>query len=153
MFNILISFLILFVGGIITGKLIEKLYLPKLMGMIAFGCLANVYLKIIDPLALEFGGILKNLALVIVLLIAGLGIKKEQIKKVGRPAILLSLIPVSMEGLMVMFLSMRILKLPIIQAGILGFIIAAVSPAILVPAMVDLIKKGLGKKKLYLKCC
>jgi len=146
-FNILISFLILFVGGIITGKLIEKLYLPKLMGMIAFGCLANVYLKIIDPLALEFGGILKNLALVIVLLIAGLGIKKEQIKKVGRPAILLSLIPVSIEGLMVMFLSMRILKLPMIQAGILGFIIAAVSPAILVPAMVDLIKKGLGKKK------
>ncbi len=147
MFNILISFLILFIGGIIMGKLIEKLYLPKLMGMIAFGCLANVYLKIIDPLALEFGGILKNLALVIVLLIAGLGIKKEQIKKVGRPAILLSLIPVSIEGLMVMFLSMRILKLPIIQAGILGFIIAAVSPAILVPAMVDLIKKGLGKKK------
>jgi len=146
-FNILISFLILFIGGIIMGKLIEKLYLPKLMGMIAFGCLANVYLKIIDPLALEFGGILKNLALVIVLLIAGLGIKKEQIKKVGRPAILLSLIPVSIEGLMVMFLSMRILKLPIIQAGILGFIIAAVSPAILVPAMVDLIKKGLGKKK------
>jgi len=145
--NILVSFLILFVGGIIMGKLIEKLYLPKLMGMIAFGCLANVYLKIIDPLALEFGGILKNLALVIVLLIAGLGIKKEQIKKVGRPAILLSLIPVSIEGLMVMFLSMRILKLPMIQAGILGFIIAAVSPAILVPAMVDLIKKGLGKKK------
>ena len=147
MLNILVSFLILFVGGIIMGKLIEKLYLPKLMGMIAFGCLANVYLKIIDPLALEFGGILKNLALVIVLLIAGLGIKKEQIKKVGRPAILLSLIPVSIEGLMVMFLSMRILKLPMIQAGILGFIIAAVSPAILVPAMVDLIKKGLGKKK------
>lgn len=147
MLNILVSFLILFVGGIITGKLIEKLYLPKLMGMIAFGCLANVYLKIIDPLALEFGGILKNLALVIVLLIAGLGIKKEQIKKVGRPAILLSIIPVSIEGLMVMFLSMKILKLPMIQAGILGFIIAAVSPAILVPAMVDLIKKGLGKKK------
>jgi len=147
MLNVLFSFLLLFVGGVAAGKLVEKIYLPKLMGMIAFGCLANVYLKIIDPVALEFGGILKNLALVVVLLIAGLGIRKKQIKKVGRPAILLSLIPVSVEGLTVMFLSMKILGLPMIQAGILGFIIAAVSPAVLVPAMVDLIKRGLGEKK------
>ena len=147
MLNILVSFLILFVGGVAVGKLVEKIYLPKLIGMIAFGCLANVYLKIIDPAALEFGGVLKNLALVVVLLIAGLGIRKKQIKKVGRPAVLLSLIPVSVEGLAVMFLSIKILGLPTIQAGILGFIIAAVSPAVLVPAMVDLIKRGLGEKK------
>jgi NhaP-type Na+/H+ or K+/H+ antiporter len=81
MLNILVSFLILFVGVVVVGKIVEKLYLPKLIGMIAFGCLANVYLKIIDPLALEFGGVLKNLALVIVILIAGLGIRKKQIKK------------------------------------------------------------------------
>ncbi|MGB6127717.1 MAG: cation:proton antiporter [Psychrilyobacter sp.] len=147
MLSILVSFLILFVGGVIVGKIVEKLYLPKLIGMIAFGCLANVYLKIIDPVAIEFGGILKNLALVIVLLIAGLGIRKKQIKKVGRAAVLLSLIPVSVEGFTVMFLSIKILGLPTIQAGILGFIIAAVSPAVLVPAMVDLIKRGLGEKK------
>lgn len=145
--KILLSFLILYIGGYYSGKMVRKIHLPPLIGMIAFGCLANVYLKVIDPKAVEIGKYLKNIALVVVLLIGGLGIKLDQIKKVGRPAILLSVIPAFLEGMTIAFISTKIFGLSFIQGGILGFIIAAVSPAVLVPAMVDLINRRVGEKK------
>ncbi len=145
--KILLSFLILYVGGLYSGKLVKKIHLPPLIGMIIFGCIANVYLKIIDPSAIEVGKYIKNIALVIVLLIGGLGIKLDQIKRVGRPAILLSVVPAFLEGMTIAFISMKVFGFTFIQGGILGFIIAAVSPAVLVPAMVDLISRRLGEKK------
>lgn len=145
--KILLSFLILYVGGLYSGKLIKKIHLPPLIGMIIFGCIANVYLEIIDLQAMEIGKYIKNIALVIVLLIGGLGIKLDQIKKVGRPAIMLSVIPAFLEGMTVAFISMKLFGFSFIQGGILGFIIAAVSPAVLVPAMVDLISRRMGEKK------
>lgn len=145
--KILMSFFILYVGGYFSGKLVKKIHLPPLIGMIAFGCIANVYLKIIDPQAMIIGKTLKNIALVIVLLIGGLGIKLDQIKKVGRAAILLSVVPAFMEGITIAFVATKVFGLSFIQGGILGFIIAAVSPAVLVPAMVDLISRRLGEKK------
>lgn len=145
--KILLSFVILYVGGYYSGKLVRKIHLPPLMGMIAFGCIANVYLGVIDPEAMEIGKYLKNIALVIVLLIGGLGIKFDQIKKVGRPAVLLSVIPAFLEGMTIAFISMKVFGFSFIQGGILGFIIAAVSPAVLVPAMVDLITRRMGEKK------
>ena len=145
--KILLSFLILYVGGLYSGKLVKKIHLPPLIGMIIFGCIANVYLKIIDPSAIEVGKYIKNIALVIVLLIGGLGIKLDQIKRVGRPAILLSVVPAFLEGMTITFISMKVFGFTFIQGGILGFIIAAVSPAVLVPEMVDLISRRLGEKK------
>lgn len=144
---IIISFIILLVGGYIFGKIANKMFLPPLIGMIIFGMISYRYLNIIDPKAVEIGKVIKNMALVIVLLIGGLGIKTEQIKKVGRPAILLSCIPATMEGFLIAFLATKLFGLTFIQGGILGFIIAAVSPAVLVPAMVDLIYRRLGEKK------
>lgn len=145
--KILLSFVILYIGGFYSGKLVKKIHLPPLMGMILFGCIANVYLKIIDPNAIEIGKYLKNIALVIVLLIGGLGIKVDQIRRVGRPAIFLSIIPAFMEGMTIAFVATKVFGLSFIQGGILGFIIAAVSPAVLVPAMVDLISRRVGEKK------
>lgn len=145
--SVLSSFVILLVGGYIFGEIFGKLQLPKLIGMIVFGCLANVYLGWIDPAAIEIGKNLKSMALVIVLLIGGFGIKSEQIKKVGRPAVLLSAIPASLEGFTVAYIAMKLLGFSFVQGGILGFIIAAVSPAVLVPNMVDLINRRLGEKK------
>lgn len=145
--SIILSFAILLIGGYLSGEIADRLQLPKLIGMIIFGCVANVYLGWIDPQAIEIGKFLKNMALVIVLLIGGFGIKKEQIKKVGRPAVLLSAIPATLEGFTVALLAMKLLGFTFIQGGILGFIIAAVSPAVLVPAMVDLIQRRLGERK------
>jgi len=145
--EIIISFAILLVGGWLCGKIADKIFLPPLIGMIIFGCLANVYFGWIDPKAIEFGKYLKNMALVVVLLIGGIGIKKEQIKKVGRPAILLSMLPATMEGFAVAFISMKLFGFTFVQGGILGFIVAAVSPAVLIPSMVDLIRRRLGEKK------
>ncbi len=145
--NILYGFLILLIGGYIAGEIAGKLQLPKLIGMIIWGCIANVYLGIIDLKVIEIGRYLKSIALVIVLLIGGFGIKTAQIKKVGRPALLLSIVPATIEGFTVAFLAVKILGFTFIQGGILGFIIAAVSPAVLVPSMVDLIQRRLGEKK------
>lgn len=145
--SVLLSFVILLIGGYLLGEIFGKLQLPKLIGMIIFGCIANVYLGWIDPEAIEIGKKIKSMALVIVLLIGGFGIKTEQIKKVGRPAMLLSAIPASLEGFTVAFIAMKLLNFSFVQGGILGFIIAAVSPAVLVPNMVDLINRRLGEKK------
>jgi solute carrier family 9B (sodium/hydrogen exchanger), member 1/2 len=145
--KIVLSFGILYTGGQLCGIALKKIHLPPLIGMIAFGCIANVYLKVIDYQAIEIGKYMKSIALVVVLLIGGLGIKLNQIKKVGRAAVMFSVIPAFMEGMAIAFISTKVFGLSFIQGGILGFIIAAVSPAVLVPAMVELISKRLGEKK------
>ena len=76
-----------------------------------------------------------------------LGISINQMKQIGRPAVLLSIVPATLEGLTITFLSMIFLKFTFVQGAILGFIIAAVSPAVLVPSMVDLIKRKIGQDK------
>ncbi len=142
------SMLLLLIGGHITGKLVERVKLPKLLGMIIFGCIAGpAYLGVLDGFTLEIGKELKNIALVTVLITGGLGISCEQLKKMGRPALLLSFIPAGLEGFAVAFAAVKIFNFTFIQGGILGFIISAVSPAVLIPSMVDLIKRGLGRKK------
>lgn len=89
----------------------------------------------------------RKIALIVILLRAGLGIEREDLKKVGRPAINLSFIPGLLEGFTIAFISIRFFNFTFIQGGILGFIIAAVSPAIIVPSMLNLIDKGIGKEK------
>lgn len=144
----LVSMILLFAGGKITGAIAERLKLPKLLGMIVFGCIAGpAYLNLLDAKSLEIGKELKNMALVTVLITGGLGISYEQLKKMGRPALLLSIVPAGVEGFAVAFAAVHVFGFTFIQGGILGFIIAAVSPAVLIPSMVDLIKRGLGREK------
>lgn len=146
--KIILTMLLLYFGGKLTGNLVERLRLPKLLGMIVFGCIVGpAYLDFLDGRSLEIGKELKSIALVTVLITGGLGISLSQLKKMGRPALLLSIIPAGLEGFAVAIASVKMFGFTFIQGGILGFIIAAVSPAVLIPSMVSLIKRGLGKEK------
>ena len=116
--------------------------------MILFGMIIGPsFLNIVPKQTLNISLYIKDIALVTVLFIGGLGISINQMKQIGRPAILLSIIPATLEGLTIAFLSMIFLNFTFVQGAILGFIIAAVSPAVLVPSMVDLIKRKVGQDK------
>lgn len=145
---LVLFFVLLAVYSNFIGKIFEKLKLPSLIGMMIAGVIIGPYGVDKTPdLALKLAPILKDIALVVVLFIGGLGIGADQIKKIGRPAVLLSIVPASLEGFTIAYLSTKFLGFTFIQGGILGFIIAAVSPAVLVPAMVNLIAKKVGQKK------
>ena len=140
---ILIGFLAHF-----SGKLAEKLKLPSLIGMILIGMIIGPsFLNLVPKATLNIAPTLKDIALVTVLFIGGLGISLKQMKQIGRPAILLSVVPATLEGLTIAFLATIFLKFTFVQGAILGFIIAAVSPAVLVPSMVDLINRKIGQDK------
>ena len=139
--------LIIFLG-LLFNKLFEKLKLPGLLGMIIAGIIIGPYgLNLLDREILMASSDFRKIALIVILLRAGLGIKKEDIKKVGRPAINLSFIPGVLEGFTIAYISMKLFNFTFIQGGLLGFIIAAVSPAVIVPSMLLLMDKGLGKEK------
>lgn len=147
-FIILLFFIFLAFYSNYVGKIFEKIKFPSLIGMMIAGVLIGPYgLNKTPELALELAPILKDIALIIVLFIGGLGIGADQIKKIGRPAILLSIIPATLEGFAIAYLSTIFLGFTFIQGAILGFIIAAVSPAVLIPSMVSLIDKNIGQKK------
>lgn len=151
----LIKFLIIIISltliGILanySGKLVEFIKLPSLIGMILLGMfIGPSFLNLVPHSTLEISSYIKDIALVTVLFIGGLGISLKQMKQIGRPAILLSIIPALLEGLTIAFLSKIFLNFTFVQGAILGFIIAAVSPAVLVPSMVDLIKRKVGQDK------
>lgn len=147
-FIVLLFFIFLAFYPNYVGKIFEKIKFPSLIGMMIAGVLIGPYgLNKTPELALELAPILKDIALIIVLFIGGLGIGADQIKKIGRPAILLSIIPATLEGFAIAYLSTIFLGFTFIQGAILGFIIAAVSPAVLIPSMVSLIDKNIGQKK------
>lgn len=147
-FIILLFFIFLAFYSNYVGKIFEKIKFPSLIGMMIAGVLIGPYgLNKTPELALNLAPILKDIALIIVLFIGGLGIGADQIKKIGRPAILLSIIPATLEGFAIAYLSTVFLGFTFIQGAILGFIIAAVSPAVLIPSMVSLIDKNIGQKK------
>lgn len=147
-FIILLFFIFLAFYSNYIGKLFEKIMLPSLIGMMIAGVLIGPYgLNKTSELAVNLAPVLKDIALIIVLFIGGLGIGVNQIKKIGRPAILLSIIPAVLEGFTIAYLSTIFLDFTFVQGAILGFIVAAVSPAILIPSMVSLIDKNIGQKK------
>ena len=142
------SFALIALLGLLSGALFERIKLPGLLGMIIVGGLIGPYgFSLLSEDILRTSSDLRNIALIVILLRAGLGIEKKVIKKVGKPAIKLSFIPGILEGLTIAFLSVQLFDFSFIQGGILGFIIAAVSPAVIVPAMLDLIDRGCGQEK------
>ena len=133
---LLVSLLIIGVIATYSGKIAEKFKLPALIGMMVLGIIIGPsFLNVVPNNTLEMAPIIKDIALVTVLFIAGLGISLSNIKQIGRPAILLSILPATLEGF------------TFIQGSILGFIIAAVSPAVLIPSMVSLIERKIGQDK------
>ena len=145
---LILSLLIIGIIATYSGKLAEKIKLPALIGMMIVGMIIGPsFLNIIPKQTLDIAPFIKDIALVTVLFIGGLGISLSQIKQIGRPAVLLSIVPATLEGFTVAFLSMKFLGFTFIQGSILGFIIAAVSPAVLIPSMVSLIERKIGQDK------
>lgn len=146
----ILVFSLLLIGIISTysGKLAEKIKLPSLIGMMVVGMIVGpAFLNLVPHQTLSIAPIIKDIALVTVLFIGGLGISLSQIKQIGKPAVLLSAIPATLEGFTIAFLSMQFLNFTFIQGAILGFIIAAVSPAVLIPSMISLINRKIGQDK------
>lgn len=139
---------IIIVLGLISNAIFTKIKLPGLLGMIIVGILVGPYgLDWLSQDIIRVSADFRKIALIIILLRAGFGISKEDLKKVGTPAIRLSCIPGILEGFAIAYASMNIFGFSFVQGGILGFIIAAVSPAVIVPSMLDFMEKGLGEKK------
>ena len=145
--HVIFSIAIILLLGLLASKLFKKIKLPGLLGMLVLGIIIGPYvLNLIDPAILNISGDLRAIALIIILLRAGFGIHMETLRKVGSSAVKMSFIPDVIEGLTVMFVAHYLLGLPFIEAGMLGFVIAAVSPAVIVPQMLSFIKRRMGTK-------
>lgn len=139
---------IIIILGLIFNTIFEKFKLPGLLGLLILGVLIGPYgIGLLGKDILSSSGDLRKIALIVILLRAGLGIKKEDLKENGISALKMSFIPGVVEGFTIAFMSVKLLNFSFIQGGILGFIIAAVSPAVVVPSMLKMIKQGLGKEK------
>ena len=143
-----LSLALIILFALLFGRFFKKLKLPALLGMLLIGIMLGPYgFDLISQDILNISSDLRMIALIVILIRAGLGIKKETLKKVGIPAVKLSFIPGLMEGTAVIFAAMYLLKFEFVEAGILAFIIAAVSPAVVVPQMLTFIEQQKGAKK------
>lgn len=144
----LTSIALIILMGLSLAYIFNKLKLPRLVGMILTGIILGPYmLNVLDPTILSISSELRQIALVIILTRAGLALDIKDLKKVGRPAILMCFIPALFEILGFIILGPKLLDLSILDSAILGTVIAAVSPAIIVPRMINLIDEGYGTKK------
>ena len=142
------SLAIILIFGLAANAIFKKIGLPGLLGMLLLGIVLGPYvLNWLDSDLLRISGDLRKIALIIILLRAGLGISKTQLAKVGATAIKMSCIPGILEGLTIAFVSMWLFDFSFIEGGILGFTLAAVSPAVIVPLMLKYQDMGLGKNK------
>lgn len=139
--------LILLIGFTLSG-ILGKLRLPGLLGMIATGIILGPYgLDAISPEILDISAELRQIALIVILARAGLSLDLKDLKKVGRPAFLLCFVPATFELLTVTLLAPSLLGITRLEAAILGTVLAAVSPAVVVPRMLHLMESGYGKEK------
>lgn len=134
--------------GLGFNKIFDRLKLPGLLGMLILGIIIGPYgVNFISGDILKISSDLRRIALIIILLRAGLGIKKETLNKIGIPALKMSCVPGLLEGFTIMLVSNQLLGIPIVEAGMLGFIVAAVSPAVVVPQMLNFIQNKIGADK------
>ncbi len=146
--HVAFSVAIIILLGLLSSKIFKKVKLPGLLGMLFLGIVIGPYgFNLIDNAILNISGDLRAIALIIILLRAGFGIHMEGLRKVGMSAVKMSFIPDLMEGLTVMFVSCYLMGFSLIDAGMLGFIIAAASPAVIVPQMLSFIKRRMGTRK------
>lgn len=144
----LVNFCIIVLLALVASAAFEKLKLPGLVGMLLVGIIMGPsILNQIHPAILDISDELRTFALIVILLRAGLGIKRKALNRVGKTALLLSFVPGVFEGTAIIMFTHYVIKLPFLEAGILGFIIAAVSPAVVVPQMILLKEKRMGLNK------
>ena len=141
----LFSLTLIFLSGIILGSIFNRLKLPQLIGMLLTGIILGPYLlNLLDPKILSISADLRQIALIIILTRAGLNLDINDLKKVGRPAVLMCFLPATLEILGMIILAPKFLGLGLLDSAILGTVIAAVSPAVIVPKMLKLMEEGYG---------
>lgn len=144
----LLSIALIFLLGMSFGKIFQKFGLPPLLGMLLTGILLGPYMfNLLDTTILSISAELRQMALIIILVRAGLNLDIYDLKKVGRPAILMCFVPACFEILGILLLGPKLLGLSLLDAAILGTVIAAVSPAVIVPRMLKLMEEGYGTNK------
>lgn len=144
----LLSIALIMLIGMASGYICRRLKLPGLLGMIITGIILGPYvLDLIEPSILNISADLRKIALIIILTRAGLTLDINDLKRVGRPAILMCFVPATFELAGMLLLAPRILGISLLEAAIMGSVVAAVSPAVVVPKMIKLIDEGYGTKK------
>ncbi len=145
--NIFLSLCIIFGGGILGGWVFAKLHLPKLVWYIILGILIGPsLLNIVDGTLLSISSYLRQIALVIILTRSGLSLDIGHLKKIGRPAILMCFVPACFEIAGIVIFAPMFLGISYLEAALLGSVLAAVSPAIVVPRMIQWKEEGYGEK-------
>lgn len=144
----LLSIALILMIGMAMGWICQKIKLPALLGMLATGIVLGPYvLDLLDESILGISAELRKIALIIILTRAGLGLDITSLKKMGRPALLMCFVPASFEILGMILVAPKVMGLSLTEAAIMGSVLAAVSPAVVVPRMVKLMDEGYGNDK------
>ena len=144
----LLSISLILIVGMSMGWLCQRMKLPSLLGMLVTGIILGPYvLNLLDESILGISSELRKIALIIILTRAGLGLDVSGLKKIGRPAILMCFVPASFELLGMILLAPKLMGLSVLEAAVMGAVLAAVSPAVVVPRMVKLMEEGYGVKE------
>lgn len=144
----LLSIALILLIGMLFGWICKKIKLPSLIGMLATGIILGPYvLNWIDPSILNISAEIRKIALIIILTRAGLSLDVSGLKKIGRPAFMMCFVPASFELLGMLLLAPKFLGVSRLEAAIIGAVLAAVSPAVVVPRMVKLTEEGYGTKE------
>lgn len=144
----LTSLAFIFLVGLSMAAICQRLKLPRIIGMLITGIVLGPYvLDLLDPSILSISSDLRQMALIIILLKAGLSLNLSDLKRVGRPAIMMSFVPASCEILAFFLFAPYVLGISRIEAAVMGAVLGAVSPAVVVPRMVQLMEKRYGTTK------
>lgn len=144
----LTSLALIFLVGLAMAAICQRLKLPRIIGMLITGIVLGPYiLDLLDPSILSISAELRQMALIIILLKAGLSLNLADLKKVGRPAVMMSCVPASCEILAFFLFAPHILGVTRMEAAVMGAVLAAVSPAVVVPRMVQLMETKYGTEK------
>lgn len=144
----LVSFAYIFLLGLSMGYIFNRLRLPALLGMLISGIILGPYaLNALSPSLLSVSVELRQIALVIILMRAGLALDINDLKRVGRPALLMCFVPACFEIAGMMLVAPALLDISLLNAAVMGTVVAAVSPAIIVPKMLYLMENQIGTRK------
>ena len=144
----LTSLAFIFLVGLAMAAVCQQLRLPRIIGMLMTGImLGPCVLDLLDPAILSVSSELRQMALIIILIKAGLSLNLADLKKVGRPAVMMSCLPAACEILAFLLLAPTLLDITRIEAAVMGTVLAAVSPAVVIPRMVQLMDSGYGTGK------
>lgn len=144
----LLSIAFILLVGMSMGWICRKIKLPGLLGMLITGIVLGPYvLNMLDMKLLGISADLRKIALIIILTRAGLGLDLTSLKKIGRPAVLMCFVPATFELAGMLLLAPRLMGMSLLEAAVMGAVLAAVSPAVVVPRMVKLMEEGYGVKE------